>query len=336
MKSQWLKNSFKIGVSILISLLALYLSTRNVQWDRLRSILGTAKPIPILLALSLSVITLTVRAIRWRVLLNPFQKISPLVLFRWQVGGLVINNLFPLRVGEFARAYWAGHKSSIPKSTIFATIVVERIADVSSIAAVVGCLLLWVGMGGTHTVFRGSHIAFAIAAIGFLIVLMNVILSRSYHRSFLERLKKLIPVHVRPVFENFLSGLKIFTDKNEIIKVLMLSFLIWTVDITVITIFSRSLGLNLTWTQGGLTIGGLILGVMVPAAPGAAGTYEAGGVGALTLMGFDKTLALSFIFLLHASQYIFFLTLGIPTLIAEGFSFKQISTEEKSVKDDVP
>jgi uncharacterized membrane protein YbhN (UPF0104 family) len=82
--------------------------------------------------------------------------------------------------------------------------------------------------------------------------------------------------------------------------------------------------LKLTWLQAGLTIVGLLLGVMIPAAPGAAGTYEAGGVGALTLMGFKKTISLSFVLLVHGLQYLVVLILGIPILMLEGFSFKSV------------
>jgi uncharacterized membrane protein YbhN (UPF0104 family) len=71
---------------------------------------------------------------------------------------------------------------------------------------------------------------------------------------------------------------------------------------------------------------------MVPAAPGAAGTYEAGGVAALGMLGVDQTLALSFVLLIHVVQFLVVLAAGIPILIAEGFNPKALmkTTETES------
>ena len=63
---------------------------------------------------------------------------------------------------------------------------------------------------------------------------------------------------------------------------------------------------------------------MPVSAPGSAGTYEAGGVTALMLMGFGKTISLSFVFLLHAFQYICVLLIGIPILMIEGINPRKL------------
>ena len=102
------------------------------------------------------------------------------------------------------------------------------------------------------------------------------------------------------------------------------------VGIAAVAIISRCLGLDLSWPQAGLLMVGLILGVMIPAAPGAAGTYEAGGVAALGILGFERTLSFSFILLLHSFQFVSILTLGIPVLIAEGFNPKEMMREAQA------
>lgn len=316
----------RIFVPVLISIACLYFASRNVQWEQLKTILTGAKLVPIVLGMSISLITFWLRAFRWQILLQPFQQISTLILFRWQVGGLLINNMFPLRMGELARAYWAGHKSAISKSSILATIVIERSLDVASIALIAVILLFSMGIYSWNRFFNsegGITLLLILVVLGFL---TKFITSRYKHDQLLIRLRRFFPEKAVAILEKFFTGLQIIKDKKQFAKVILLSPLIWCMDILILLIVSRSLEMTppLTWMQSGLTMVGLVLGVMVPAAPGAAGTYEAGGVAALSLMGFEKTLAFSFILLLHSAQYLFVLLIGIPILIVEGFNPKKL------------
>ena len=50
--------------------------------------------------------------------------------FYYLVFGFFMNNILPLRLGEFVRAIVAGKKLEISRSGVFATIVVERLMDI--------------------------------------------------------------------------------------------------------------------------------------------------------------------------------------------------------------
>ncbi len=312
----------RVLISILISVLCLYFATRNVEWAELKVILSRAQVAPILAAVLVSLFSFLTRTARWGIILQPFQKISFVSLLRWQIGGLLINNLLPLRMGEFARAYWAGHKSSISKSSVLATILLERILDVGTIGCIAIFILTLLGKGGP-LLTPGTLFVF-----GLTLLLLYFVLKTYFNRlgqiPFKEKLEKVLPEKIKHFLRKFLSGLQVIKDKREIAKLLAISLITWCIDITSIYIMAGSLSIHLSWFGAGFTIVGLVLGVMIPAAPGAAGTYEAGGVIALTLLGTDKTLALSFILLLHAVQYLFVLIIGIPILIAEGFSPKKL------------
>jgi uncharacterized protein (TIRG00374 family) len=278
-------------------------------------------------------ITFWLRALRWQILVDPFQKIPLLTLLRWQVGGLFISNLLPFRMGEFARAYWAGHKTSISKSTIFGTIVAERILDVSSLGVMTVMLLFAMGFGRPDGMLSRQNTSVALLFFLALFLIFKTLLSRQKAETPLSKLKALLPARVFSILEKLLTGLRIFTDWREAVKVAVLSPVIWSLDILSIAIVSRSVGLDLSWMQAGLVMSGLILGVMIPAAPGGAGTYEAGGVAALTLMGFEKTPSLSLILLLHAVQYIFTLLAGIPVLMIEGFNPRKLLDAAKQNRE---
>lgn len=313
----------KVFISFLASVICLFLATRNVHWQELKTILSEARVIPVVLGMLISLVTFFLRALRWQILLQPFQKIATFTLLRLQIGGLLINNLLPLRMGELARAYWTGHKTAISRSTILATIFLERILDVSSIAFLAVLLLFAMGFYQLNTLLNFRNAAIFFSVILTLCLSIRWIKERLGKNLVSQKLKNHLPETMLGALENFLSGLKIVQNKTEIIKLSSLSLLIWCVDITILLIFSRSLSFNLTWRQSGLTMVGLILGALIPA-PGGVTTYEGGGVAALTFLGIKKSLALSFMLLLHAAQLFWVTLLGIPVLLMEGFSPKKL------------
>lgn len=328
-----MKIAIKIIISFLISLVCLYFATRNVHWGELKSIIANAKLFPLFITILAMILGFWLRAVRWQILLQPFQTVPQLALLRWQIGALLINNLLPLRMGELGRAYWAGHKTTIPKSTVFATIVLERILDLATIASIAVLFLILTGLFKMNSLFTFKK--------GILIVLIGCAALAIYKfygskiskNELLNKLKSFLPEKIHLIFEKFVHGLGIIKDKKEFSKVTLISPIIWSVDITIILIVSGALNLNINWLESGIVLVGLLLGVMIPAAPGAAGTYEAGGVAALSLLGVEKTLALSFILLLHSFQFLVVLILGIPILIAEGFNPKTIFQNMKNQGD---
>src|SRR3989344_1013263 len=185
-----MKIFLKILVSLGVSAACLYFATKNVDWKVLKEILSGAKLSYIFLGLVVSLITFWLRAVRWRILLSPFQKIPLLTLLRWHIGALLINNLLPLRMGEITRAYWAGHKSSISKSTIFATIVLERLLDVLSLASITVALLFYMGVGRMDSFLTGGNLAAAGLLVAAIFFALKFFIFPKNGQSLLSRLQK--------------------------------------------------------------------------------------------------------------------------------------------------
>ena len=187
------------------------------------------------------------------------------MLIRWQIGGLLVNNLLPLRLGEVARAYWAGHKSSISKTSVFATIVVERVLDVVSIALAAVLFLSLLGLNRGETEGRLKIAMIALGLIAALAVVAVLYWKNADKEKLKTKMAGILPHKILDRLNKFASGLVIFKDKRGLAEIIILSPFIWAVDILVLSVISRSL--NLTFLQAGLTVVGLILSVMVPARP---------------------------------------------------------------------
>ena len=83
------------------------------------------------------------RARRWRTILDPVAPKLPLgPLWRSMAIGMMVNNVVPLRAGEFARAFALTREvPAVSFSTALASLVVDRVFD-----AIVVLLLLAVGV----------------------------------------------------------------------------------------------------------------------------------------------------------------------------------------------
>ena len=122
-----MKKKFIIG--LLVSLVFLYLAFRKVDFSELWSALKGANYWYILPNIVLVILSMWMRAYRWKFMIHPIKKVGLGRLFSTVMIGFMANNVLPARLGEFVRAYSLGAKENISKSATFATIVIERIFD---------------------------------------------------------------------------------------------------------------------------------------------------------------------------------------------------------------
>src|SRR5215212_5055360 len=135
--------SWRSAIGIAISVALLWWTLRDVRpadlWEVLRhSSLGWWT-----LAMVSATSIFPLRAIRWRLILDPVADRIPLgMLWRSIAIGMMVNNVVPARAGEFARAYALTRETPrVGFAASFASLAVDRVFD-----AVVLLLMLIVGM----------------------------------------------------------------------------------------------------------------------------------------------------------------------------------------------
>src|SRR5689334_12567142 len=159
------------------------------------------------------------RAIRWRVILDPVVPNLPFgPLWRSIAIGMMVNNLALLRAGELARAYAITREvPEVTFSTSLASLVVDRVFD-----AIVVLLLLAISIAASdvsaNIQIRGyslAHVAGAFAAAPF--VMLIVLYALVFYPAKLIRLFELVVRRVSPSLEQrggdmlrrFASGLSV-------------------------------------------------------------------------------------------------------------------------------
>ena len=117
----------KAWLGFIISAIFLYLAFRHSDWLEIWGYIRQVDYGVLLAAMPVFLLHLLARAWRWRFLLLPAGRPAYSSLFGSMMIGFMANNLLPLRLGEFIRAYVLGRRENLGFSLVLATLVVERI-----------------------------------------------------------------------------------------------------------------------------------------------------------------------------------------------------------------
>ena len=130
---------WKFILSVLISILFSFYAFKNFELNKLSDIIGEIDLIYIFLAISSLILSVYIRALRWQLLFK-HNKPSINKLFGSQLIGYFGNNIFPLRAGELLRCVFLSRYYGISKSSIFGTVILERVLDVFGMTFLLGIL----------------------------------------------------------------------------------------------------------------------------------------------------------------------------------------------------
>lgn len=131
---------FQIGINILLfgaGVFLLYLAFRKQNINEIFNAIANANlwmVIPVLVA---SVAGLAFRALRWKLIMEPLDiKPSFVNSFSSMMVGYAVNYAVP-RVGEISRCVALGKKENKPATSLFGTVMAERLADLAMLGIVI-------------------------------------------------------------------------------------------------------------------------------------------------------------------------------------------------------
>lgn len=116
-------------VGLLISGFFLYLTLKPVKYEDLMQAVRGFRWMWAVPFVAVTFLSMYVRALRWHFLMRPTANLTTMRLFSPMMAGFAINSLLPARAGEFARAYVLSAREKLAFTSVFATVVVERIFD---------------------------------------------------------------------------------------------------------------------------------------------------------------------------------------------------------------
>jgi len=239
--------------------------------------------------------------------------------------GYMVNNVLPLRAGEFVRVYvvarrWGGHFW-----TTAATLIVERVLDSLCIVLILGVLIFLVPV--PSVVEWAAMVMLAIDLVG-ISVLVAIAAAPARCRRIIERLSGRWPsLQSRALrgFERFLHGLDGIRTRAHALPLLAWTIVVWLCPAAAAWTCLKATHLHLPWIAGWVVLAFVGLGVSIPSAPGYVGVFHAAAVLATKIFGVSETDGFGFGIVFHASQFIPVTLLGWLYLVREQMSLGEVT-----------
>jgi uncharacterized membrane protein YbhN (UPF0104 family) len=308
----------RAGVSVLALASTVFfgwLAIRGVHLDEIVDALREANLwwlIPSLVVLAVGVF---LRAVRWRSLYGhdtrpPLGPVSAAMMV-----GVAVNNLVPFRAGEAARILALGRRAGTSRVESVVTVALERVLDVFCLLVLLFVALpllpdvTWIG---------GAAVLAAVLAIGLVgaAVVFAVWGDRPLH--FVARLFGRLPFidedQIEHAGHSLTRGFVGLRHPGIAFAGFAWTTLSWIVTSISFWILTFAFHLDLPVDAGLLVLAAVGLSLVLPAAPGALGVFEAAVVLALDAYGVPRADALSYAFVLHAMNFFPYLIAGAVAL----------------------
>ncbi len=313
-------------VFLALGLLLLYLAFRDVNLDDLIADLKEANYYWVLLSLFFAFIAYVSRAYRWRLLIEPLNyKPSVKNVFHALMFGYFANLAFP-RIGEISRCGALTKSDKIPMDLLIGTVIIERAIDL--VVLLVLLFIIFIAKIESFGLFIKENLFIPLSKklihtvdfsiyywIGIILLIGTSVFLVYYFRKKFKRVKILLKI--RKLIRGVLSGLKTVTKMRSRSLFLFHTLLIWVMYflMTYVALFSIPATQNLAPIDGLflLVIGGLGMSAPVQGGIGAFHWIISSG---LALYGISKTDGLVVATILHESQVILVLILGIISVVA--------------------
>jgi len=288
--------------------------------------------------------TFFLRALRWKILLHPVCPDTTLHSRFAAVNiGFMVNNLLPVRVGEFARALALARMEPVSTSAAFGSLVVERFLDAMAIFLLMLVAIAAPGFPPEPIVWGvslGVWIRLATMILGLVLSLMVLILifPKALVRvvgAFAKFLPGKLQDLVVEVMESFLDGFKVFRNPRLLIMAVLWSLGIWAWHSLGFWMAFRAFGIELGYDAALFVNATVALVVGVPAAPGFFGTFHTGAFGGLAVYGIPEAKAGAFAAGFHLGGFIPVTLIGLFFAWRLGLTFKDMEAGGTQVAETV-
>jgi uncharacterized protein (TIRG00374 family) len=279
-------------------------------------------------------ISLLIRTWRWHWLLYQTRTARFYSLFSSLMIGTAANMVLPARAGEFIRAYFLGRREKISKTTVFGTIVVERIFDGLTILLFLLLVVILTGARSDEIKYMGY--LGAAFYLGVVVGLLFLYFRKDFLVRLLEALlPKQLAAKITGILDAFLEGMRVMRNGRQLFMVVLLSLATWVGFALSFwpVMLAFDFGAPVPYYEPFLVIAFDALGLSIPGAPAGIGIFQYVTVVALriafTLSGanlaanFDEVAAV-FSLVLHFSQVAPEVLIGLYCFLRENVSLREV------------
>lgn len=301
----------------------------SIDFDEFIDAFAEANYLWLIPAVIVYFLAFTLRAWRWQSLLAHLGGVTLGRSYFVATIGYAANNVLPLRLGEFVRAYLLRRNPGLDMTASLATIAVERILDGLT-------LLLWLGIGllffaSMWTLSPLLTLAAQVAAVVFISAGVAVILAVLFPDAALrvaQTVTRPLPdryaARLMGIAESLLHGFAALKDARKIPFWFIISNAVWAGEALVYILVAVAMDVDTPIVVLCVAVAASNLATAVPSSSGGIGPFELLAKETLVRAGVGAGLATAYAVVIHATLWVPVTIAGAILLILEGVPLREV------------
>ena len=316
-----LKGILNYVLSLILAAAFLYFAFYDVNFSDVLRIVSDASIVWIFVFMAIIMFAHYLRAIRWKIILSSVKNDTSVKnLFGAIMVGYGVNCVVP-RLGEISRAVLVGKWENLSRSSMFGTVILERVIDVMFLGfSVLVALVFYSNRIMTNFPWLQDtlYITFFFIVVVFLFFYLAIKYKEKFNKGVVKFLGKFSPKFAHKVAYVFqmlgdgfgsLKGTKNYLSTFTLSAVIMilyaLSSYVGFFMVGMQTI--KPVSFQMAWVFMSISA----IGVVIPT-PGGTGSYHALAKSTLVLLfGFGEVVSLAYAFLTHIVTYFLYVFSGL-------------------------
>jgi len=337
-----MKLNWKTALGIVLSAGLLVWTLRGESPSDIWSVISKSNVPLLVVAALVATAVFPLRAIRWRVILEPVAPNLPIAqLWRATAVGMMVNNIYPARLGEIARAYALTRETSrVSLTSAVASLAVDRVFDALTLMLLLVAAMLapefprGITIGG-QPVQRAAAL-FAVGALILFVMLYVIVVFPQY----LARLYAAMVGRVAPglvergstIIHAFSEGLGVLRSPRRFAAVFFWALVHWLVNALAFWIGFKAVGVDVPFSAANFLQGIIAIGVALPSSPGFFGVFEAAAKVGLEVYGVTGGLAVSWAIGYHILSFIPITLIGLYYFARLGLHFSDFKPQPNEAR----
>ncbi len=323
-----MKQSIRAILGFILSGVCLWWVLKDLSFDKFWSSLSKLDPLPMVVLVFIFVLTLWMRALRWKLVLLPIRNVKVAVCLSLMCLGYLMNNIFPARLGDIFKGIML-KKYKVPPVQGVATVFLERVLDTASLLIFFFILMLFSKVADSLPAKLLTGAGVLAGVVIFTLVIIGWAVNHPDNADkLLALVKKYLPVKLQGIIDSLysqvMSGFQAFRNMKLLLQVVLVNISIWLVEALIPLCVMYAFKMNLGYWDALLAIIVVALSSIIPAAPGMIGVFQFVCLIVLTSLGIDKNVAVGFAFVWNLSIYTLVTVSGSLALIYEGLGLSSI------------
>ncbi len=305
-------------LSLILTAVFLYIAFYDVNFGEVLDQVSKASLFWVIIFIIVLLLSHFLRAIRWKVIISSVKPDASLKnLFGSLMVGYGVNCVIP-RLGEITRAVLLGKWERISRSSMFGTVIVERVIDIIflGLSVIVAALIysgnLYLSFPWLKTTL---YITSALIAVFLVFILMVVRFKEKFYGAIVKllgRISEKLAHKAGYIFKMLTEGFASLKGTRNYLLTFLLSVLIMLFYALNAYVGMIMIGLpHVTFAMAWILMSISAIGVVIPT-PGGTGSYHALAKSALVLLfGYGEVISLAYAFLTHIISYLLFIILSL-------------------------